>query len=237
LERLVKAVHGLRPVEPDPSFEIGMAADLRERLDRERLLELYRRFAGGGSDFDAMMRRICLRSMVKFLGHGVRIGVNVGLLHPETFEIGDRVFIGEQTMLQGRFDGRCVIGNGSWIGPHSYFDCRDLEIGDSVGWGPGGKVLGSEHTGFPSDVPMIETDLRIAPVRVGSGADIGVNAVLLPGITVGRDSIVGAGAVVTHDVPDRAKVAGVPARIIGWRTAEAAAVTEAASSSSLPSGD
>jgi acetyltransferase-like isoleucine patch superfamily enzyme len=73
------------------------------------------------------------------------------------------------------------------------------------------------HSGIPGDIPIIQTDLAIAPVRVGAQADIGVSAILLPGVTVGIGSIVGAGAVVTHDVPAFAKVAGVPARIIGWR--------------------
>jgi acetyltransferase-like isoleucine patch superfamily enzyme len=120
-------------------------------------------------------------------------------------------------MIQGRFDGRCVIGNGTWIGPQSYFDARDLEIGEQVGWGPGAKVLGSMHTGEPLEEPIIRTPLAIAPVRIGAWADIGVNAALLPGVTLGQGCIVGAGAVVTRDVPPFAKVAGVPARIIGWR--------------------
>jgi len=96
---------------------------------------------------------------------------------------------------------------------------------------PGAKVLGSEHTGEPLDVPIIATDLRIAPVRVEDWADIGVNAVLLPGITVGRGAIVGAGAVVTRDVPAFAKVAGTPARIVGWRHAEGEAAHGAAGGS------
>jgi acetyltransferase-like isoleucine patch superfamily enzyme len=78
-------------------------------------------------------------------------------------------------------------------------------------------VLGSEHTGQPLDVPIIQTDLEIRPVRIGAGADIGVNAVILPGVTVGAGAIVGAGAVVTRDVPPNAVVAGVPARVIRMR--------------------
>jgi acetyltransferase-like isoleucine patch superfamily enzyme len=163
------------------------------------------------------MRRVCLRALVNELGAGANICKSVSVIHPETFKIGDGVFIGEQTIIQGRFDGRCVIGSGVWIGPQSYFDARDLIIGERVGWGPGAKVLGSEHTGLPADVPLIETDLKIAPVRICAGADIGVNSIILPGVTVGREAIVGAGAVLTKDVPDFATVAGVPARVIGRR--------------------
>lgn len=215
--RTVKAVHGLRSVMPDPQFELDLAANLRECIGREQLLELYEQFGVGSSYVDSLMRRICLRALVRKLGSGVTIQRNVSVLHPENLEIGDGVFLGQQTIIQGRFDGRCIIGTGAWIGPQSYFDARDLVIEDNVGWGPGAKVLGSEHTGVPTDIPLIQTDLRVAPVRIGAWADIGVNASILPGITVGRGAIIGAGAVVTSDVPEFAKVAGVPARVIGWR--------------------
>jgi len=57
----------------------------------------------------------------------------------------------------------------------------------------------------------------IKPVRVGKWADIGVNAVLLPGVTIGEGAVVGAGAVVTQDVHDYAIVAGVPAKLLRYR--------------------
>ena len=137
--------------------------------------------------------------------------------HPETLELGDSVFIGAQTMIQGRFDGTCRIGNHVWIGPHAYFDARNLVIEDYVGWGPGAKVLGSTHTAEPLDMPIIATDLVVKPVTIGYGADVGTNATVLPGVRVGAHSIVGAGAVLTHDVPDYAVVAGVPARVLRSR--------------------
>jgi acetyltransferase-like isoleucine patch superfamily enzyme len=217
VSRLAKAVHGVRETAADPQFELDLAADLRARLDREQLVEAFARFSAGSGYIDLLMRRACLRALAKKLGSGVTIGRHASVIHPETFEIGDRVFVGEQTIIQGRFDGRCVIGTGVWIGPQSYFDARDLVLEDYVGWGPGARALGSEHTGLPTDIPTIQTDLEIRPVRVCAWADIGINAVLLPGVTVGRGSIVGAGAVVTTDVPDFAIVAGVPARVIDWR--------------------
>jgi len=215
--RTVKAVHGVQQVAADPADEVAESTRLQERESREALLESYAASAFIDSVDGARQRRVLLRALCRSFGSGVRIGVGVLVLHPQTFEIGDAVFIGNQTFLQGRHDGHCAIGAHTWIGPHSYFDCRDLEVGEFVGWGPGAKVLGSEHTGDPVDVPIIQTDLVIKPVRVGKWADIGVNAVLLPGVTVGVGAIVGAGAVVTHDVPDYAIVAGVPAKLLRYR--------------------
>lgn len=215
--RVVRAVHGLRPVEPDPPEDIEQSDLLRRDRSVAELREIYSRVLFRDSEHGARERRVLLRAMCKRFGDGVTVGLGVLVLHPETFEIGDGVSIGSQTFLQGRHDGRCVIGDHTWIGPQSYFDCRDMELGEHVGWGPGAKVLGSEHTGEPRDVPIIQTDLEIRPVRVERWADIGVNAVLLPGVTVGEGAIVGAGAVVTKDVPPFAVAAGVPARVLHQR--------------------
>lgn len=218
--RVVPAEHGRREVTRDEEFEAGLAAFLRSKHSREELVALAGRFSAGRSDFDTRMRRAIWRALAKRIGQGVRIGCDVQMLHPETFDIGDGVVIGDQSMLQGRFDGSCVIGNHVWIGPQSYFDARDLVIGDYVGWGPGAKVLGSVHTGIPADVPIIQTDLEIKRVVVQEWADIGTNAVILPGVTVGRGALVGAGAVVTHDVEPFSVVAGVPARVMRRRLPE-----------------
>jgi acetyltransferase-like isoleucine patch superfamily enzyme len=215
--RIVKAVHGLREIKPDPDFEIELAEHLRAQYSRDGLIELYARFVAGDGSLDTLMRRVIWRALARRFGHGVHIGSSVGFNHLETFEVGDGVFIGAQTYIQGRFDGKCVIGNHVWIGPQSYFDARDLIIEDYVGWGPGAKVLGSMHTGLPIDVPIIQTDLEIKPVVVGTWADVGTNAVVLPGVTIGKGSIVGAGAVVTQNVPPFAIVAGIPARFLRWR--------------------
>lgn len=216
-DRTVEAVHGRRAVVPDPPFERELADSMRSRYEPRALLELYGRFTYGEGEFDAMMRRAVWRALARGFGDGVQIGRGVLCRHPETFEIGSNVFIGDQAVLQGRFDGRCVIGDHVWIGPQSYFDARDLVIEESVGWGPGAKVLGSTHTGVPTTVPIIQTDLTIRPVRIGAWSDIGVNAVVLPGVTVGKGAIVGAGAVLTEDVEPFTVVAGVPARLIRRR--------------------
>lgn len=215
--RIVRAVHGQRPVTPDPAFETEFAADLARRCAPAEIMSLFRRFNLGEDHIDALMRRVCVRAMARSCGSALEVGPGVGLRHVETFEIGDGVVIGEQAIIQGRHDGSCVIGNKAWIGPQAFIDARDVEIGDNVGWGPGAKLLGSMHTGVPMDIPIIGTDLVIKRTRVEADADIGLNAVILPGMTIGRGAIVGAGAVVTRDVPAMAKVVGVPAELLGFR--------------------
>jgi acetyltransferase-like isoleucine patch superfamily enzyme len=215
--RSVPAVHGRRTIEPDAPFERGLSEHLRSRYDARGIAELYGRFVQGEGDFDALMRRAALRALSRTFGDDVMVGRGLVFRHPETFEIGSGVFLGEQSMIQGRADGTCRIGDHVWIGPQAYFDARDLIIEDSVGWGPGAKVLGSTHSGVPREVPIMQTDLEIRPVRIGAGADIGVNAIILPGVTIGRGAIVGAGAVVIEDVKPFSIVAGVPARFIRER--------------------
>jgi acetyltransferase-like isoleucine patch superfamily enzyme len=215
--RIVRAVHGRREAEPDHLFEVDMSRHLSRCYTPGALLEQYPRFATGDGELDSLMRRAIWRAIARTFGNSVRIGSGVGFTHLETFEIGDGVFIGAQAYIQGRFDGVTKIGNHVWIGPQAYFDARHLILEEYVGWGPGAKVLGSSHTGLPIGQPIIETDLEIRPVRVEAWADIGTGSILLPGVTVGKGSIVGAGAVVTRDVPPFAIVAGVPARFARWR--------------------
>jgi acetyltransferase-like isoleucine patch superfamily enzyme len=208
--RIVPAVHGRRRAAEDPPFNDTLAAWLQEQFSAGGLVDIYSRYMHGDDPIAIAMRAVIFRAAARRVGRGLQVGTGAGFKHLDTFEFGEGVFIGAQTYLQGRFDGSCVIGDHVWIGPQSYFDARDL----------GAKVLGSSHTALPADVPIIQTDLDIRPVRIGAWSDIGTNAVILPGVTIGRGSIVGAGAVVTQDVPPFSVVAGVPARVIRSRVPE-----------------
>lgn len=137
------------------------------------------------------------------------------VFHPENVEIGRDVYVGHYAILKGYHQNRLVVGDGTWIGQMAFLHAAGgLTIGRRVGIGPGVKVLTSTHQ-VPPDPAMAIMDgpLSMAPVVLEDGCDLGIGAVILPGVRVGRGAQVGAGSVVTRDVPDGAVVLGVPARV------------------------
>lgn len=132
---------------------------------------------------------------------GVRIGRHFETGHHviirEENEIGDSVSIWTQTIV----DYGCRIGNGVKIHSRCYI-AQFTVIEDEVFIGPG--------TTLANDKYPVSSHLEGPHVK--QGARIGVNVTLLPGVVIGKEALVGAGSVVTKDVPDRSVVVGNPAR-------------------------
>lgn len=147
------------------------------------------------------------------LGQNCIFEAGVLVFHPENIEIGDDVYIGHNTILKGYFRNKLVIGAHTWIGQGCFFhSAGGLEIGRAVGIGPMVKILTSAHVDEEVNIPVYFNNIRLAPVVLKDGCDVGIGTTILPGITIGEGAIVGAGSVVTHDVPDYQVWAGVPAR-------------------------
>jgi len=152
------------------------------------------------------------------VGENVVVEKGALILKPECVRIGSNVYIGHYAILRGYDRGELVIGDDTWIGQFCYFNSAGgIEIGSSVGIGPGVKIMSSRHGEEGRKVPVLLCDLEFARVTIESDCDLGMGSIILPGVTVGRGSQVGAGAVVTRDVEPYAIVAGVPARRIGER--------------------
>jgi acetyltransferase-like isoleucine patch superfamily enzyme len=147
------------------------------------------------------------------LGENVIFEPGVLVFHPQNIEIGDNVYVGHATMLKAYHVRRLSIGDHTWIGQACFFHAGGgIQIGRAVGIGPAVKILTSEHQDSDVDIPVLFAPLRFAPVVIQDGSDIGTNTVVLPGVTIGEGAIVGAGSVVSRDVPDYEVWAGVPAR-------------------------
>lgn len=148
------------------------------------------------------------------LGSETVIEHGVLVFHPENILIGDGVYVGHQAILKGYYKNQMIIGDGCWIGQQSFFhSAGGITLGKNVGVGPGVKILTSAHDlAVGTDLPIMHRPIQFAPVIVGDGCDIGVGAVILPGVTLGEHVQVGAGAVVTRSFPAKAVIAGVPAR-------------------------
>ncbi|MFO7557431.1 MAG: acyltransferase [Desulfobacterales bacterium] len=152
----------------------------------------------------------------------------------ENKKIAPDVVLGENVMLNDFINlYGCRIGDDTKIGPfvevqknaaigkrckissHTFI-CEGVTIEDEVFIGHGVMFINDR---FPCAVTesgslQTEQDWEVIETTVKKGASVGSNATILCGITVGRGSLVGAGSVVVHDVPDNTVVAGNPARII-----------------------
>lgn len=126
----------------------------------------------------------------------------------ERNEVDAQVYIGDGTDV--RIGSRCQVNRGSRL--------NRVSIGDYVMIGPDVIVLGELHDARGTDIPMIDQGRYTKDTTIiQNDVWIGARAIIMPGIRVGTGAIVGAGAVVTKDVPVNAVVAGVPARFIRSR--------------------
>jgi acetyltransferase-like isoleucine patch superfamily enzyme len=145
------------------------------------------------------------------LGHGVRI-FQPSLVNLYGCEIGDETRLGAFVEIQknARIGARCKISSHSFI-------CEGVVIEDEVFVGHGVVFTNDRRPRATNDEGSLQTeaDWKVEATLVKRGASIGSHATILCGISIGASALVGAGAVVTRDVPDHAIVAGVPARVIG----------------------
>jgi acetyltransferase-like isoleucine patch superfamily enzyme len=142
------------------------------------------------------------------LGRGVRI---YGFTNLYGCEIGDEVRIGTFVEIQkgARIGNRCKISSHSFV-------CEGVVLEDEVFVGHNVTFINDRYPRATNECGQLQTDAdwECIPTRVKRGASIGSGATLLCGITVGERAVVGAGSVVTKDVPAGAVVAGNPARVI-----------------------
>ena len=142
------------------------------------------------------------------LGQGVKV-FQPDLVNLYGCTVGDETRIGAFVEIQkNAFIGaRCKISSHTFI-------CEGVTIEDEVFVGHGVMFINDVYPRATSGGSLqTEADWQVVPTRVMRGSSIGSGAVILAGITIGENAMVGAGAVVTRDVPAHAVVKGVPARL------------------------
>ena len=125
--------------------------------------------------------------------------------------------LGENSIIEPPF--YCAYGQNIYIGDHVYLnvlctilDCNEVHIGDHVMIWPAVQIYTPAH--HLQAEPRNRGMEVASPITIEDNVWIGGAAVLLPGVSIGRNAVVGAGAVVTRDVPANTVVAGNPARVI-----------------------
>lgn len=107
-----------------------------------------------------------------------------------------------------------IIPQGAILSSYPGNELSNIYIEDDVLLGPNVAIYSSTHNFNNISIPIKNQGYRVASTRLKQGCWIGINAVILPGVTIGKNSVVGANAVVNKDVPDNTVVAGIPAKII-----------------------
>lgn len=133
--------------------------------------------------------------------------------------LGNEVLLLEQVrLLMGDSDTRLQLGDRVVVNVGSYLSGESgLSIADDVIIGPHARLLSTGHGIHDGDPLVWKNPLTGAPIVIEQGAWIGGGATILPGVRIGRGAVIGAGSVVTRDVPDFAIVAGNPARLLHYR--------------------
>jgi acetyltransferase-like isoleucine patch superfamily enzyme len=179
------------------------------------------------------------------VGRNVAFGANVTIRHPHKISIGDNVVIDDGCCLdaKGTHNRGILIGNGVFVGRNTILSCKngDIIIEDHANLGfnceifsasrvrVGKRMLmaaytylvGGDHLYDRVDIPVLEQGRTARGIDVGDHVWLGTHVVVTDGSSIGRDAIIGAGAVVVGDIPEYAIAAGIPAKVTRDRRAQA----------------
>ena len=189
-----------------------------------------------------VLRRMCYPWLLGSVGRNVVFGYGVVLRHPAKVRIGDGVTIDDLVVLdaKGATNRGITIGHGVFLGRGTILSCKDgdITLGDHANLGfhceifSGSTVtvgahalfaaqvylVGGGHAFEASEAAVIDQPRTSHGILLGENVWLGTGAKVLDGVRIGKDAVVGAGAVVNADLPDGAIAAGVPARVLRSRS-------------------
>jgi len=168
--------------------------------------------------------KIKFRKKISF-GRTVTLGdyVEINALSKYGISIGNNVSILKNTIIEctgviRNLGEGIIIGNNVGIAQNCFIQVRgNVKIGNNVIFGPNVSIFSENHNFANPELPVSKQGVSRKGVTVEDGVWIGTRAVILDGVTIGMNSIVAAGSIVTKDVPPYTIVGGVPAKIIKYR--------------------
>jgi len=172
------------------------------------------------------------------VGRNVVFGANIAIRHPFKIRIGDDVVIDDHCVLDAKGSGNkgITIGNGVFIGRNTILTCHDGDIvlEDNVNIGFNCVIsslgtivikenhlmaafcylVGGDHVADRTDVPILYQGRTAKGIMLEENIWLGAGVAVLDGSTIGRDSIIGAHAVVTNKIPPYSIAVGAPAKVL-----------------------
>ncbi|MGB2717117.1 MAG: acyltransferase [Vicinamibacterales bacterium] len=177
------------------------------------------------------------------VGENVAFGANIVLRHPHKIDIGNNVVIDDNCCLdaKGSTNRGITLADGVFLGRNTILSCKNgnIDLGEEANIGfnveifsaaevrVGARTLvaaytylvGGDHLFDRVDIPVLHQGRTARGIDVGDNVWLGAHVVVTDGSRIGRDAVIGAGAVVIGDVPEFHIAAGVPARIVRDRRA------------------
>lgn len=153
---------------------------------------------------------ICFPPQVLYNEHAISIGTGVAIGPRCSITVGMAPGQDLIAPVMLTIGDRCLIGRGCSIAAHF-----EIVIGDDVFFGPNVYVTDQNHGNSDPEVPIGKQTQPERAVSIGAGSWLATGVVVTPGVTIGRNVMVGANSVVTKDLPDHSVAVGAPARVIG----------------------
>ena len=207
-------------------------------LKYEIVLGLFADWPGAAGIF---LRNVFYRCLFKKIGRGVIFGKSITVRNPYKISIADNVIIDDNVMLdaKGADNSGIVLNDGVYIGRNSILSCKNgdiflgrnanvgfnceiyslnrVEIGKDVLIAAYTYIIGGGHMSTDTEVPFRDQEKHAIGIKIGDNVWLGVKSILMDGCSIGNNSIIGAGAIVTKNIPEDSVAAGIPARVIKSR--------------------
>ena len=190
-------------------------------------------------------RSIFYKFLFKKVGKGVIFGKSVTIRNPHKIVIGNNVIIDENVMLdaKGTNNKGILLENGVFLGRNTILSCKNgdiilkenvnigfncevyslnkVEIGENTLIAAYTYIIGGGHSSEDADTPFRDQEKHAKGIKIGKNVWLGAKSVIMDGCSVGDNSIIGAGAIVTKDVPEYSVAVGMPAKVMKDRREKA----------------